>query len=182
MMFLTQSAPDRNGFEYLAKIDPEWLEAAFWCAILFCAYHAFRRADNDSPSPRPKANYILNQRLYHWGNFLLLGLLAVSGLALYYRRFAVASIFGFDWLTIHEWCGGLFILGVVVHAVSARFRGDWNSMRPRMKDWHDLRAKWRSFPAQSTEEPQRYNSAQKNYHHLLALLAILFTASGVLMW
>jgi len=184
LTLLLQSAADRNGYEYLARLYPWLVDVAFWSTILFCAFHAFRRADHTQASTRPKANYIFNQRLFHWGNFLLFALLIFTGNYLYLRRPPFADFWGFSWLTVHEWTGLLFILGIFVHAIAARFRGDWESMRPALSDWSKLRDVWRNFPSQSAndESGSRYNAAQKMYHHLLALLAILFTVSGVTMW
>ena len=184
MLLLFQYAPDRDGAEYLGRLYPIVVDIAFWSTTLFCAFHAFRRADHSQPASRPRSNYIFNQRFFHWGNFLLLALLVFTGNYLYLRRPPFVAWFGQSWLTVHEYTGLLFILGIIVHAVAARFRGDWESMRPILSDWKNLREVWRKFPVRAANDSNdaRYNPAQKMYHHLLALLAVLFTVSGTLMW
>src|SRR5262245_39883262 len=113
MSALLQLAPDRDGFEYWSRLSSDWFWAGVWLAILFCAVHVIRRAKSAAPTKSP-VRYNFNQRLYHWGNFLLLGLLAFSGYWLAFRR-APSGLFGFTWLQIHSWTGFLFASGVVFH-------------------------------------------------------------------
>jgi len=78
----------------------------------------------------------------------------------------------------------LFAAGVIFHAFSATLRGDWRSMRPERRDFRDAALIWRNFLSRTTEYPAlgKYDPLQKIYHHILSLLAITFTVSGVWMW
>lgn len=179
---LLQHAPDRSGFPYLSQLSPELLWALVWLAVAFCAIHAIRRARRYVPG-KPPAHYNLNQRLYHWGNFLLLALVAFSGYWLFFRR-APEGLFGFTWLEIHSYAGLAFAVGVIFHAVAATLRGDTRSMAPEWRDFREAGLIWRNFLGKTNEYPPpgKYDALQKIYHHFLSLLAITFTASGVFMW
>ena len=179
---LFQHAPDRGGFPYLSQLSPELLWTLFWLSVAFCAIHAIRRARSYVPG-KPPARYNFNQRLYHWGNFLLLGLVAFSGYWLFFRR-APAGLFGFTWLEIHSYAGLLFAAGVLFHAVAAVVRGDWRSMKPEWRDFREAGLIWRNFLGKTNAYPipGKYDALQKIYHHILSLLAITFTLSGVFMW
>lgn len=182
MVALLGSAPDRDGYAYLAQLSGELLWVAVWLAVAFCAIHVIRRARASAP-PKPPAGYNWNQRLYHWGNFLLLAVVAVSGYWLFFRR-SPDGLFGLTWLQIHSWTGLLFAAGVIFHAFSATVRGDWRSMQPELRDFRDAAVIWRNFLGRTSEYPAsgKYDPLQKIYHHVLSLLAIAFTVSGVSMW
>lgn len=177
-----QRAPDQAGYPYLSQLSPELLWTCFWLAVAFCAIHAIRRARAQVPGKEP-ARYNLNQRLYHWGNFLLLGLVAFSGYWLFFRE-APPGVWGFSWLEIHSYTGLLFTVGVVFHAVAAVLRGDWRSMKPEWRDFRQAGVIWRNFLGKTADYPRpgKYDVLQKIYHHILSLLAITFTLSGVFMW
>ena len=183
---LLQHAPDRAGYPYLWQLSPELLWALFWLAVAFCAIHAIRRARGYVPGKAP-ARYNWNQRLYHWGNFLLLALVAFSGYWLFFKRAPEglsASTWGFTWLQIHSYAGLLFAVGVIFHAVAATLRGDTRSMRPEWRDFREAGIIWRNFLGRTKDYPApgKYDALQKIYHHILSLLAITFTLSGVFMW
>src|SRR4051812_45677972 len=182
MEWIFQSASDRDGQSYLARISPDVFWAFFWLTIAFCAVHAIRRARAIFPH-KPPVRYNVNQRLYHWGNLILLALIALSGGWLFFRS-APTGIFGFTWLDIHSWAGMLFLAGVVFHACSATIKGDWQSMRPEWRDVREAAMIWRNFLGRTNEYPPpgKYDALQKIYHHLLSLLAITFGVSGVWMW
>ncbi len=57
-------------------------------------------------------------------------------------------------------------------------------MRPRLTDWADVRLIWRSFLGATVEYPQpgKYDALQKLFHAALAMLAVLFTVTGALLW
>src|SRR3954469_2973188 len=116
---LFQKASDISGYAYDSRLIGPIVWASIWLAIAFCAIHAIRRA-RANPMRKPPARYNFNQKLYHWGNFLLLAVLAVSGGFLYFRRAPDSPLearFGLTWLSLHEWMGLLFGLGVVAHAI-----------------------------------------------------------------
>jgi cytochrome b subunit of formate dehydrogenase len=182
MVALLRYASDRDGYPYLAQLSAELLWITVWLAVAFCAIHIIRRARSRPPSKQP-AGYNWNQRLYHWGNLLLLVLVALSGYWLFFRR-SPDGPFGLTWLEIHSWSGLLFAGGVVFHAFAATLRGNWRSMRPELRDFRDAAVIWRNFLGRTTEYPApgKYDPLQKIYHHVLALLALAFTVSGVSMW
>lgn len=180
--FLFEYASDRYGGFYPARLLPDLIWAVLWLSVFVCAAHALRRARGDPLAPR-RANYILNQRLYHWGNFALLAVLAVSGFFLFFRRPPEAPLAA-SWLSIHQWAGLLFALGVAFHAVAAFTRGRPDSMRPALSDLSELRLMALNFLGRTGEYPQpgKYDALQKLYHTALALLAVVFIASGTLLW
>lgn len=186
LRFLFEYASDRYGGFYPARLLPELIWAILWLAIFVCAVHALRRARHNPTAPR-RANYILNQRLYHWGNFALLAVLALSGYYLFFRRPPeppLAATLGVSWLSVHEWAGLLFAAGVAFHALASVTRGEPAAMRPALSDVADLWLAARNFLGQTRAYPQpgKYDAWQKLYHAALAVLAITFTASGALMW
>jgi cytochrome b subunit of formate dehydrogenase len=182
MAILFRYASDRDGDFYLSQLSAELLWITLWLTVGFCAIHVIRRARSTALT-KPPAGYNWNQRLYHWGNFLLLVLVAVSGYWLFFRR-APNGLFGLTWLQIHSWSGLLFAAGVIFHAVSATLRGDWRSMRPQVQDLRDAVLIWKNFLGRSSVYPVsgKYDPLQKIYHHILSLLAITFTISGISMW
>ncbi|HUQ49254.1 MAG TPA: cytochrome b/b6 domain-containing protein [Terriglobales bacterium] len=163
-------------------MSPEFFWACVWLAVGFCAIHVIRRA-RSSIHPKTPAGYNWNQRLYHWGNVLLLTLVAFSGYWLFFRRSPQAFL-GLTWLQIHSWSGLLFAAGVVFHAFAAVLRGDWRSMRPERRDVTEARIIWQNFLGKTNKYPfpGKYDALQKIYHHILSLLAVTFTVSGVVMW
>ena len=187
MGWFFQKASDVTGYAYDSRLLSSLVWAGIFLAVAFCAIHAIRRA-RTNPMRKPPARYNFNQKLYHWGNFLLLAGLLLSGAVLFFRRApqppVVGERFGLTWLTLHEWMGLLFGLGVVAHAVAALIRGDKKSMEPSTKEFRDAATIWRNFMGWTRDYPApgKYDALQKLYHHILALLAIAFVGTGSLMW
>lgn len=183
MRTLFQFASDRAGEYYPSRLSPEAFWTLLWLTVAFAAIHMVRRARRH-PAQKPASGYNLNQRLFHWGNLLLLAVVAISGYWIFFRRSPATPVSGISWLDIHIWSGLLFAAGVVAHAVAAVMRGDWRSMRPEMKDLAGAGLIWRNFLGRTSEYPApgKYDPLQKIFHHLLALLAITFTLSGLWMW
>jgi cytochrome b subunit of formate dehydrogenase len=187
MGWVFQKASDINGYAYDSRLIGPIVWASVWLAVGFCAIHAIRRA-RANPMRKPPARYNLNQKLYHWANFLLLAGLAVSGGFLFFRRMPelpmVGERFGLTWLSLHEWMGLLFGLGVLAHALAAMTRGDKKSMEPRFQEFRDMATIWRNFMGWTRDYPApgKYDALQKIYHHILSLLAMVFVGSGTLMW
>ena len=179
---LFRYAADVTGHPYPAQMSPEFFWVCIWIVIAFCAIHSIRRS-RSSPPAKPPARYNRNQRIYHWGNSLLLAAVSLSGFSLFFRR-SPDGPFGLTSLQIHVWSGLLFAAGVVFHAVAASLRGDWRSMRPELRDFREAAVIWRNFLGNTGSYPAagKYDALQKLFHHTLALLSISFTASGVWMW
>src|SRR4051812_29623594 len=108
MGWFFQKASDVSGYAYDSRLIGQIISAGVLLTIAFCAIHAIRRA-RANPMRKPPARYNFNQKLYHWGNFLLLAGLAVSGLFLFLRHApeppVVGERWGMTWLSLHEWMG-----------------------------------------------------------------------------
>src|SRR5947209_8571313 len=115
MGWLFQKASDISGYAYDSRLTSQLVWAGIFLVIAFCAIHAIRRT-RANPMRKPPSGYNFNQKLYHWGNFLLLAVLLVSGGFLFFRRALeppiVSERWGMTWLSLHEWMGLLFGLGV----------------------------------------------------------------------
>jgi cytochrome b subunit of formate dehydrogenase len=181
MRWLFAHAADRFGNVYAARLSPDALWAALWFAVVLCALHALRRWRRQPHAPR-LAGYVLNQRLYHWGNAALIAVLAASGLSLLLRRPMLEL--PITWLTLHEWAGLAFALATAFHAVVATARGDRASMWFSGRDRRDLRLLLKNFFGRDNEYPQpgKYDVLQKLYHALLAVLCTALIVSGLVMW
>ena len=89
MLSIFQHVSDAGGYAYSSRLASPIFWACIWLAVAFCAIHAIRRA-RGNPAQKPAANYNLNQKLYHWGNFALLAVLALSGFYLFFRQAPVS--------------------------------------------------------------------------------------------
>jgi Ni/Fe-hydrogenase 1 B-type cytochrome subunit len=162
-------------------------------AFLFMGLHLLRRSRGEPVSTEaqtpdefgrePVQRYALGARLYHWGNFVFLFALSVSGIAL----FAPRSLFTppLSWLRIHEIFAGLFILGLIVHIVVAGFvSGEPRTMWFERRDWRDLKLIGRNFFGHTRDYPAfgKYDPWQKVYHALLALLSAVMIFTGVFLF
>lgn len=180
--FTLLQAAGRSGEFFPSRALPNLIWAAVWLAVLVCAAHAARRARGGPRAPR-LARYLRNQRLYHWGNSAVLAILAISGFLLFARR-APATLPGLSWLSVHEWTGVLFAAGVAFHALAAVRQGESGSMRLRLADLREVVQVGRVFffGGRTYPQPGKYEALQKLYHAALAVLAVVFVATGALMW
>src|SRR3954465_5640311 len=96
MGWLFQEASDVSGYAYDSRLIGSLVWAGILLAIAFCAIHAIRRA-RANPMRKPPARYNFNQKLYHWGNFLLMFALGVTGLFLYLRGMPGPPVVGPRW-------------------------------------------------------------------------------------
>jgi cytochrome b subunit of formate dehydrogenase len=184
-------SPFRYGRDlYTDEAAQQLLSAGAWFLVALVgvciAVHLLRRSAGHPVSTPPGANlppgarvlrYQAGARLYHWGNTLVVLLLAASGIAL----FAPGSLGSAPWLIIHEVLAILFVIGLVLHVIVAPTRGEGRSMWFEARDLHDLRVIASNFLGRTRRYPAfgKYDPLQKVYHAFLTLLAVGLIFSGV---
>jgi cytochrome b subunit of formate dehydrogenase len=191
-MTLFRYAQDYYGGWLPVQLLPQAAALIIWASILFMGLHLLRRSrgeplsgkqdDSTFPGIVHVHKYTLGQRLYHWGNFIFLGVLAVSGIALFVPR-SLKNL-SYSWLLIHEVFAALFIGGLVVHILAALTRGEPRTMWFEQKDWKDIRDIVSNFFGRSQEYPLfgKYDPLQKLYHALLTGLCLGLIFSGTFLW
>ena len=191
-MHFFRYAQDYYGDWLAVQLLPEAAILLAWLVALFVGLHLLRRSfgapvplsEYDAPpvlSAQPVQKYELGQRLYHWGNFLFLTVLAVSGYALFVPPSLKPPLS--SWVLIHEVFSALFLGGVLLHIVAATTRGDRHSMWFERADWHDLRTMTANFLGRTRRYPRfgKYDPAQKLYHAFISLLSAVMIFSGVFL-
>lgn len=184
-------------FRYAQDYYGDWLRVqllpqAAWllvCAVvLFMGIHRLRRSSGEPAStekattePISGEKYELGARIYHWGNFVFLTMLAVSGVALFVPRSIRPTIL--SWVLVHEIFAGLYILGLLIHIFAALKRGEPQTMWFEAQDRKDLQTIFANFLGRSKEYPRfgKYDPLQKIYHALLTILSLVVIVSGVYM-
>lgn len=160
--------------------------------IAFAGIHLFRRGFGEPISHEPHdagwigekkvQKYEFGARLYHWGNALFLLGLAVTGIAL----FVPGSLkpFRLSWLLLHEIFAGLYIVGLVFHAIVAPIHGEGRTMWFGARDLRDLFQIWGNFFGLTKKYPRfgKYDPLQKLYHALLTLVSAFMIFSGVYLF
>jgi formate dehydrogenase iron-sulfur subunit len=154
-------------------------------------------AQDESKPPPPEAvekkpentvvaNHIvrhgLSSRVIHWTVALCFFVALLSGMPIWTPIFGwMANIFGglsvCRWL--HPWAGIGFVL-----AAGAMFFKWLGEMRMEPQDWKWLGPKGLDYFRKRGDDPDvgKYNGGQKLFFYLVALLAIVLLASGLLMW
>lgn len=182
-------AQDYYGDWLPVQMLPQTAWLLVWLAVLFAGIHRLRRSMGEPQPPEAVGaaivsgeKYELGARLYHWGNFVFILMLAVSGIALFAPR-AVRSTM-LSWVLIHEIFAALYILGVLVHIVSALTRGEPRTMWFEARDWRDLKTIFANFFGRTRDYPRfgKYDPLQKIYHAVLTLLSIAILVSGVYLF
>jgi cytochrome b subunit of formate dehydrogenase len=185
-------------FRYAQDYYGDWLRVqllpqAAWlliCAVvLFMGIHRLRRSLGE-PAPAEKATgeglsgekYELGARLYHWGNFVFLTMLAVSGVALFVPRSIRPTIL--SWVLLHEIFAALYLLGLVVHIIAALKRGEPQTMWFAAQDRKDLQTIFANFFGRTKDYPRfgKYDPLQKIYHALLTVLSLVIIVSGAYLF
>ncbi len=191
-MTLFRYAQDYYGAWLPVQLLPQTAALILWLAVLFIGLHLLRRSRGEPVSNAqdheafPQAthvqNYTLGQRLYHWGNFISLAVLALSGMALFVPR-SLRS-FSYSWLLIHEVFAALFIAGLILHVLAATVRGQPASMWFDKRDWNDVRLILANFFGRTSNYPRfgKYDPLQKLFHALLAALSTGLIFSGIFLW
>jgi formate dehydrogenase gamma subunit len=167
--------------------------ALIFLVIAFAGFHLLRRGlgaplprDEGAPPPAGVAafeRWELGARLYHWGNFLIISGLLLSGAAFFFPGMVLGlqPLVGFSWLLLHVILAGLFIVGIILHIIFAILRSNVSDMWFERRDWRDMRLIARYYVGASDSIPKygKYDVWQKLYHAFITLLAIVMIGTGV---
>lgn len=186
-------------FRYARDYYGDWLPVQLlestawllvWAVVLFAGIHRLRRSAGEPQATEAGGEqttvsgekYELGARLYHWGNFVVVTMLAVSGVALFAPRSLRSALF--SWLLIHEIFAGLYLVGLLAHIFAALRRGEPRAMWFERRDLADLKTMAANFFGRTPKYPRfgKYDPWQKIYHALLALLSLLLIVSGVYLF
>ncbi len=142
------------------------------------------------PGARVKA-YDIVQRLYHWSLFMVLGLVAITGINIYYTGFfnfflapfgigdALTSIY---WHTTLLW---LFLAIIVIHIVwdMVPARG-WGNIMVHRKDISDTFTRMKNFFGVTKEYPKhgKYDIFMKTLHWGVTLCIVVLGITGIYLW
>ncbi len=187
-MHLFRYAQDYYGDWLAVQLLPEAARLLMWLVAVFVGVHLLRRSLGAPVASTPAdavisggdvQKYTLGARLYHWGNFLFVAVLAASGWALFVPRSLKSPLS--SWVLIHEVSSGLFIAGLTLHIVAALTRGERRSMWFGRHDWADLRSIVSNFFGLTRSYPRfgKYDPFQKLYHAFLTVLSAAMIFSGV---
>jgi formate dehydrogenase subunit gamma len=188
-MYFFRYAQDYYGDWLRVQLLPQTAWLLICAVVLFMGIHRLRRSLGE-PAPAEKATgealtgekYELGARLYHWGNFVFLTMLAVSGIALFVPRSIRPTIL--SWVLIHEIFAALYILGLAVHIFAALKRGEPRTMWFEAQDRKDLQTIFANFFGRTRDYPRfaKYDPLQKIYHALLTLLSLVIIVSGAYLF
>lgn len=185
-------------FRYASDYYGDWLpQQVLWSAVValnllvvvFAGIHLMRRSLGHPVCKQPEISeagrirkYEPGARLYHWGNFMLMVVLALSGAALLVPGSLKPKVLG--WLRMHEIVAAAFLAGTVFHAIVAPRRGDGRSMWFDARDWADLRLIFANFFGRTRAYPcfGKYDPLQKLYHALLALVTLVLAVTGLFLF
>ncbi len=182
-------AQDYYGDWLKTQLLPETALLVFCLILLLLGIHRLRRSmgepvptENDGVAAVSGEKYELGARLYHWGNFVFLVMLAVSGIALLVPR-SIRTLFG-SWLLIHEIFSVLYIGGLLVHIFAALKRGEPRTMWFERRDWSDLKIIAANFFGRSRQYPRfgKYDPLQKIYHAVLTIISAVLVFSGIYLF
>jgi Ni/Fe-hydrogenase 1 B-type cytochrome subunit len=160
-------------------------------SVLLVAIHSLRRSAGQPRSTTkippgaygggPFERYESGARLYHWGNALFVGILSVSGYALFVPGSLKPTVI--TWLRIHEVFAAAFIGGVVFHAIVAPLRGEGRTMWFDRRDFSDIRTIVLNFLGATSEYPAfgKYDPFQKLYHASLAAMSTALMVTGIVL-
>jgi formate dehydrogenase iron-sulfur subunit len=142
-----------------------------------------RKAREDTVVGNRIVRHSLASRLIHWSVALFFFIALFSGMPIWTPIFRwMAPLFGglavCRWL--HPWAGIAFV------AASVAMIGYWlKDMRMERGDWAWLGPKFLDyFRRKGGEDPNvgKYNGGQKIFFYLVALLAVVLLATGVVLW
>jgi Ni/Fe-hydrogenase 1 B-type cytochrome subunit len=180
-------AQDYYGDWLPVQLLPQTAWLLVWLVVLFLGIHRLRRSMGEPVATEAGAEnltgekYELGARLYHWGNFVFLTMLAVSGIALFVPRSIRGTLF--SWVLIHEIFAALYILGLIVHILASLTRGEPRTMWFEARDWSDMKTIFANFFGRSREYPRfgKYDPLQKIYHAMLTVVSVVIIFSGLFL-
>ncbi|QXL84164.1 cytochrome b/b6 domain-containing protein [Comamonas sp. NLF-1-9] len=170
--------------------------ALLFLVLAFIGYHLLRRALRrphyaaQGALPPAEANsfvrFKLGGRAYHWGIFLIIVLLLLSGATFFFpgALFAIRDTLGVSWLTVHVVLGWLFIVFVALHILFAIFDTGLHHMLFHRGDGEDFRQRVRFYLGADAALPKhgKFNVFQKLYHLFLILTAAVMIVTGIVMF
>ncbi len=176
-------------------------EIAFLIVLLFVAAYAvhwFRRAFRegtptgpptvvDVPVNRVKA-YDLVQRLFHWTNFVVLGIMVVTGISIFLPElfYPILSPFGITntdaVIATHTTFVWALLVLIIIHVVwdTAVARG-WANIWVEKADVVDLKKRTENFLGISKEYPRegKYDFFMKSFHWGLTVCLVALGITGI---
>lgn len=179
-------------------------DRVFWAVlgigVLFCVVHAARRLFRH-PQPTGAASlhgvspgiggeevgrYTALQRLFHWVNLFSMGVLLVSGLAIYLPGSLISlNRPAFFWFAWHRWFTALFLITTVFHIVYDGFVIDRiSNMWLGRGEVHRLTTVLKNFFGLTKDYPLygKYHPAQIIYHWTLSANLLALSVSGFVLW
>ena len=180
------------------------LDYAVWILVLFGAFfaiHWIRRSFREPARQKPTTTVDVPgenvktfgtvQRLFHWSLFVVLGLVAVTGIDIFapgtlgwfLAPFGISSAADIlFWHTTLLWV----LLGIVViHIVwdLAVARG-WHNIWPGRKDFSDTAIRMKNFFGTTKDYPRppKYDPFMKTFHWGAVLSFIVLGVSGIYLW
>lgn len=180
------------------------VDYAVWILVLFGAYYAihwmrrsFRQPKRQAPTATASVPgdtvkaFSLVQRLFHWSLFVVLGLVAFTGidifapgiLAWFLTPFGIATVSdSLFWHTTLLWVLlGLVVIHVAWDMIAAR---GWHHIYPKGKDFSDTMTRVKNFLGVTSEYPRspKYDAFMKTFHWGAVLSTIVLGVSGIYLW
>ena len=156
---------------------------------------AFRQPHPTEPSDQPSADKLamfdIVQRLFHWANFMLLGLMTLTGVALFLPGLIDAFLAPFGirgfaskvyWHVTLAW--GLLAL-IAIHVVWDTFVAHgWGNIWPTTRDFSDAETRARNFLGLSHDYPRspKYDLFMKGFHWSLTVSLMILGITGLYFW
>lgn len=178
------------------------VEIAFLIVLLFVAaytVHWFRRAFRegtptgppptvvDVPVNRVKA-YDLVQRLFHWTNFVVLGIMVLTGISIFLPGpfYSILSLFGITdtnaVIVTHTTFVWALLVLIIIHVAwdTAVARG-WANIWVGKADMVDLKKRTKNFLGISKEYPRegKYDFFMKSFHWGLTVCLVALGITGI---
>ena len=180
------------------------LDYAVWILVLFGAFfaiHWLRRSFREPVRQKPTTAVEVPgenvkafgtvQRLFHWSLFVVLGLVAFTGIDIFapgvlgwfLSPFGISSVAdSLFWHTTLLWV----LLGMVVIHVAwdlAVARG-WHNIWPGRRDFSDTGVRLKNFFGATKEYPRspKYDPFMKVFHWGTALSFVVLGISGIYLW
>lgn len=170
--------------------------ALLFLVLAFIGFHLFRRAfrrpvyaDNGTPPPpgaKALERFNVGGRMYHWGIFLIISLLVLSGASFFFPGdvFSIRNTLGFSWLIAHVVLGWLFVLFVLIHMLFAIFDTGLTNMAFHHGDGQDFTRRIRFYLGGRNEflKHGKFDVFQKLYHVFLVIAAFVMIITGIALF